>query len=155
MESERDSDENDTRVSSTTASGVLDTLNNDRDVLVSFVTTPPWLYPAVGVVLALFVASPAIGSGVGPSFAVVAVLALLFASRVTSRVRRVRLGWCGMFVVAGLVAVVLVMLSTSLGLLALKLNWWTIAPVAATFAATLAFGRLFDRFQMQDIRRGR
>lgn len=119
---------------------------------------PAWLYPAFGALTALYVAAPALEPGAASdlvtTLAVAATLLLVWAYPRLSGVRVSRTGASARLTLGLLLGATLLLLSTSLGLVALGLRWWTPLPAVASFALTVQLGRAFDRRYREHVRRG-
>jgi hypothetical protein len=146
------------RPSSAQAQQLLHDLDSDRAALAERLTAPGWLYPLFALITAGYVATPALRSS-EPRNAVVGILivgtivALLTYPRL-SGVRVGRIGVRGGALLAGLLLVTLLLLSTSYGLVASLSPWWVLAPAAVCFVVVLTGGRWFDRLYREDLGRG-
>jgi hypothetical protein len=113
-------------------------MQRDRATLRDRAKMPRWFPIAVGMVLAGWVASPAVDpdrhSG-AYVFALVAVLLLLDTARRSTGVRHAALGSRGWLVGIALLAIAMALYSTSLALVSLNLSWGVIAPSLAMFVA--------------------
>jgi hypothetical protein len=113
-------------------------MHRDRATLRDRAKMPRWFSIAVGMVLASWVASPAVdpdrNSG-SYAFALVAVLLLLNTARRSTGVRHAALRSRGWLVGAALLAIAMALYSTSLALVSLDLSWWVIAPSLAMLIA--------------------
>lgn len=147
------------RPSSMQAQQILQDLESDRATLAERLAAPGWLYPLVAMIVAGYVATPAVRSS-EPRNAVVGglivgTIVVLIAYQRLSGVRvgriRVRAG----AVLTALLVVTLVLLSTSYGLVASLSAWWVLAPAAACFVVVLFGGRWFDRLYREDLGHGR
>ncbi len=146
------------RPSSTQAQQLLRDLDSDRAVLAERLTAPGWLYPLFALIVAGYVATPAIRSS-EPRNAVVGILivstiVVLLAYQRLSGVRAGRIGVRGGALLGGLLVVTLLLLSTSYGLVASLSAWWVLAPAAVCFVVVLVGGRWFDRLYREDLGRG-
>ncbi|GAA4283730.1 hypothetical protein GCM10022261_12610 [Brevibacterium daeguense] len=147
------------RPSNTQAQQLLRELEFDRAALAGRLAAPGWLYPLFALIVAGYVATPALRSS-EPRNAVVGILivgtiVLLFAYQRLSGVRIGRIGVRGGALLGGLLVVTLVLLSTSYGLVASLSAWWVLAPAAVCFVVVLIGGRRFDRLYREDLGRGR
>jgi hypothetical protein len=146
------------RPSGTQARQVLRGLDADRAILAERLTAPKWLYPLVALIAAAYVATPIIqpdnlrNAGVGILLA--AGVGLLSAYQRLSGVRVGRTGIRGAGLLVGLLVAILLMLSTTYGLVSLLGAWWVLAPAAACFVMVLVGGRWFDRLYRENLRRG-
>jgi hypothetical protein len=147
------------RPSSIQAQRLLHELESDRAALAERLAAPGWLYPLVALIVAGYVATPAVRSS-EPRNAVVGglivgTIVVLIAYQRLSGVRvgriRVRAG----AVLTALLVVTLVLLSTSYGLVASLSAWWVLAPASACFVVVLFGGRWFDRLYREDLGHGR
>ncbi len=140
------------------ASGLLDELATDRAVLADRLAAPAWLYPAFGVLTAIYVASPLFGPGPGrraiAGIAIAATFLLVWGYRRLSGVRVLRAGAPARLTLVLLFLATLLLLSVSLGLASFGLTWWIVLPALASFGLTVALGRLFDRQYRQKVRSG-
>lgn len=140
------------------AAALLDELAADRTRLAQRLAAPAWLYPAFGALTALYVAAPALEPGAASdlvtTLAVAATLLLVWAYPRLSGVRVSRTGASARLTLGLLLGATLLLLSTSLGLVALGLRWWTPLPAVASFALTVQLGRAFDRRYREHVRRG-
>jgi len=147
------------RPSSAQAQQLLSELESDRAALAERLTAPGWLYPLFALIIAGYVATPALRSSESRNAVVgvliVGTIVLLFASQRLSGVRIGRIGLRGGALLAGLLAVTLLLLSTSYGLVASLSAWWVLAPAAVCFAVVLIGGRCFDRLYREDLGHGR
>jgi hypothetical protein len=117
---------------------LLAEMHRDRAALSERAKLPRWFSLAVGLVLAGWVASPAVNAGrssMAYVFAVVAVLLLISAARRSTGVRYAGLGRRGWFVGTALLVCALGLYSISLALVSLNLSWWVIAPSLVMFSA--------------------
>jgi hypothetical protein len=147
------------RPSSTQAQQLLRELDSDRAALAEQLAAPGWLYPLFALIVAGYVATPALRSS-EPRNAVVGVLivgtiVVLLAYQKLSGVRVGRIGLRGSVLLGGLLAVTLLSLSASYGLVASLTPWWVLAPAAVCFVVVLIGGRWFDRLYREDLGRGR
>ncbi|GAA1121676.1 hypothetical protein [Citricoccus alkalitolerans] len=147
------------RPSSTQAQQLLRDLESDRAALAERLTAPGWLYPLFALIVAGYVATPALRSS-EPRNAVVGILiagtiVLLLAYHRLSGVRVRRIGVRGGALLAGLLVMTLLLLSTSYGLVASLSAWWVLAPAAVCFVVVLIGGRWFDRLYREDLGHGR
>jgi hypothetical protein len=141
------------------AEDVLRDLASDRRPLTARLAAPWWVHPLVALLVAGYVATPAISPGAVHNV-VVGILAGAFVMLVAgyrwcTGVRLNRVGVRGGAVLAGLVVTVLLLLSASNGLTASPSAWWVIAPAVLCFVAVLAGSRWFERLSREDLRRGR
>jgi hypothetical protein len=140
------------------AQQVLRDLTADRATLAERLAAPPWLYPLLAALASAYVATPAIPSD-DARIAVVGLLmagtlvALLLYQRL-SGVRTGRAGSRATTLLVGLLLGVLLLLSTSYGLVASLNPWWALPPTAMCFALVLMGGRRFDRLYREYLRRG-
>lgn len=146
------------RPSSTQAQQLLRDLDSDRAALAERLAAPGWLYPLFAMIVAGYVATPALRSS-EPRNAVVGILivgtiVVLVTYQRLSGVRVGRIGVWGGVVLAGLLVVTLLLLSTSYGLVASLSPWWVLAPAAVCFVVVLAGGRWFDRLYREDLGHG-
>lgn len=147
------------RPSSTQAQQLLRDLDSDRAALAARLAAPGWLYPLFALIIAGYVATPALRSS-EPRNAVVGILivgtiVLLLAYHRLSGVRVGRIGLRGGALLGGLLVVTLLLLSTSYGLVASLSLWWVLAPAAVCFVVVLIGGRRFDRVYREDLGHGR
>jgi hypothetical protein len=152
------STETPSRPSGAQAQRVLRDLDSDRVALADRITAPRWLYPLFGLVVAIFIATPAIPA-VGARNLVDAILfavaiGLLFAYQRRSGVRIGRVGPRGAGLLVGMLVLTLVLLSTSFGLVSLLSAWWVLAPALVGFVAVSFAGRWFDRLYRENLHRG-
>lgn len=141
-----------------TARTLLQDLAGDRAALAGRLRAPGWLYPALGALAAVYVASPAIPAD-GPRrtlvlIAAVTTILLSIAYQRISGVKLGRTGVLGVVIVAAGVATVLLFLSVSYGL-ALLSPWWVIAPAAVAFGVVVALGRWLEKVHQGEVRRDR
>jgi hypothetical protein len=147
------------RPSNTQAQQLLRELDSDRVALAERLAAPGWLYPLFALIVAGYVATPALRSS-EPRNAVVGglivgTIVVLLAYQKLSGVRVGRIGLRGGVLLGGLLAVTLLSLSTSYGLVASLNPWWVLAPAAVCFVVVLIGGRWFDRLYREDLGRGR
>lgn len=144
--------------STQTAQTLLHDLAGDRVVLAGRLRSPRWLYPAAGLLMAIFVASPAVSNdGLRGTITFATALGFLALGLAHQRITGVRLGMGGpiAFVVVALTVFTgLFLLSASYGL-ALVSPWWVIPPAVLAFAAVGFLGRWLERMQVGEVRRGR
>lgn len=138
---------------------LLRDLDADRASLAGRMAAPWWLYPAFGVIIALYVASPAIESEatrrVVVQLAMASSVVLLFVYHRISGVRVSRVGVRGAVRLGVLVCAILALLSTSFGLASFDAQWWIAIPAAVSFGLVVILGRWFDRLYRDELRRGR
>lgn len=147
------------RPSSAQAQQLLRDLDSDRAALAERLAAPGWLYPLFALIVAGYVATPALRSS-EPRNAVVGILivgtlVVLLAYQRLSGVRVGRIGVRGGALLGGLLVVTLLLLSTSYGLVASLSPWWVLAPAAGCFVVVLIGGRCFDRLYREDLGRDR
>lgn len=135
------------------AAATLAQLERDRDRLVSTTRTPWWVPTAIGLIVGLWVGSPALASArVSYGTAVVAVvLVLAFARRQTgvqASARGPRVWALG----ALWLLVTLLAYSVSLGLAAADMPVWIAVPAAIAGAVTYLHVRLIDRWAREGLR---
>ncbi|TWP32947.1 hypothetical protein [Leekyejoonella antrihumi] len=140
------------------AQQVLRELDSDRACLASRLAAPWWLYPVCALLVAGFIATPAIRAD-EPRNALVGVLiastlVLLLGYQRLSGVRVGRAGLRGGLLIAGLLVATLVLLSVSFGLAASMSAWWVLAPAAASFLMVQVGGRRFDCLYRENLSRG-
>ena len=147
------------RASGAHAQQVLADLDNDRATLAQTLAAPRWLYPLVALIVAGFLATPAIRTvdprNIVTGILIAAAIALVLTYRRHTGVRVGQIGARGAGLLVGLLVVTLLLLSTSFGLSASLNPWWVVAPALVGFAVVLAGGRWFDRLYRENLRRGR
>ena|SRR5690554_1376118 len=146
------------RPSEAEAQQALRDLGTDRAVLAERLAAPWWLYPVSALIVAGYVATPAIQSDTARNIVVgfliaVFILFLLTYQRL-SGVRVGRTGVPGTALLVGMLVATLLLLSTSYGLVASFSAWWVIAPAAVCFAIVLIGSRRFDRLYRENLSRG-
>jgi hypothetical protein len=146
------------RPSGTQAQQALRDLGSDRAALAERLAASWWLYPLSALIVAGFVATPAIQSD-EPRNAVVGLLiagciVLLFAYQRLSGVRVGRIGARGGALLVGLLVTTLLLLSTSYGLVASVTPWSALAPAVVCFVMVLIGGQRFDRLYRENLSRG-
>jgi hypothetical protein len=117
---------------------LLDEMHHDRAALSERAKMPRWFSPAVGLVLASWVGSPAVGPDRDSEsyiFGLMAVLLLIEAARRSTGVRHAGLGVRGWSVGMALLVSAMGLYSASLALVSLNLSGWVIAPTLAMFGA--------------------
>lgn len=131
------------------AQATLAQLREDREALDRTTRTPAWLAPAMGLLAAGFVASPAFPSGDDGRAAYVGALVLALALTVLARRRAGRRdaphGPRSWPLIVLLVIVTLLMFSTSLGLVSLGHAAWVVLPALVTGTAVALGLRALDR----------
>jgi hypothetical protein len=146
------------RPSTAQAQEALRDLASDRATLADRLAAPWWLYPFFALIAAGYVATPAIPSEEARNAVVgiliVAGIVMLLTYRRLSGVRVSRTGGRGAALLGGLLMVVLLLLSTSYGLVSLLSAWWVLVPATVCFSVVLVLGRLFDRLYRENLRRG-
>ncbi|GIG40549.1 hypothetical protein [Cellulomonas phragmiteti] len=128
------------------AGELLADLAGDRSTLARHATTPSWYVPTVAALTAAYVAVPLLGEDRTPTVSMIGGALLVLAVLVQQR-RRVRLpgaGVAGAGLVVTLLAVVLLLLSVSFGLVAGGLHVWVALPVLAAGAVAYALLRRLD-----------
>lgn len=145
--------------SSNDVQNLLRDFDADRVALARRMAAPWWLYPAFGVITALYVASPAIESDanrrVVVQLAMVSTIFLLFGYQRLSGVRVSRVGLRGAVILGVLVCATLALLSISFGLASFDMQWWIAIPAAVSFGLVVILGRRFDFLYRDELRRGR
>lgn len=134
---------------------LLAEMHRDRAALSERAKMPRWFALGVGVVLASWVASPAVNPDRDSAyyvFVVVAVLLLLDTARRSTGVRHAALGRRGWFVGIALLASAMGLYSTSLALVSLNLSWWVIAPSLAMFSAGWAGVHAMNEAAREELR---
>lgn len=138
---------------------LLHDLDADRAALAGRVAAPRWLYPAFGVIAALYVASPAIEPDTTRSvvlwLAIAFSLVFSFGYQRISGVRMSRVGIRGGMILGVLGGATFALLSISFGLASFDLQWWITVPTAAELGLMVILGRWFDRVQREELRHGR
>ena len=141
------------------ASALLSDLAADRAALADRLVAPGWLYPALGLMTALYVASPFVEPDVVrrsiAGFAIAGIIALVLGYQRMTGVRVSRAGGPARLTLWILLVATLLLLSVSLGLASFGLNWWIALTGAASFGLTVSLGRMFDRQYREHVRRGR
>lgn len=147
-----------THPSGARAQALLHDLSSDRAALADRLQAPRWLYPLIGLIAAGYVASPAIplDGSVILGILLAASLVLVLSHRRLSGVRPSRAGTRGPGLIVNLVGgvLLLVLISTSFGLVSLLSPWWVLAPALVGFIAALILGRWFDLRYRENMRRG-
>jgi hypothetical protein len=128
------------------AAEILKELQADQERLAERTQAPRWLAPGFGVLAALYVLMPALpGDPRSSGFvttALVVGIAMVYLSYRTTGVKFARLGVQARLALAGAVIGTLIFFSVALGLAALNLHWWIIAPATATFCLVLWLTRV-------------
>lgn len=159
MESDSSPVGQNSRPSGAQAHQALHDLELDRATLAERLAAPGWLHPLFALVVAAFVATPAIRVDEARNTIVGLLIAVTFVLLATYQrlcgVRVGRTGIRGAALVIGVLAATLLLLSTSYGLVSLLTGWWVLAPAAACFVMVLAAGRWLDRLYREELRRGR
>lgn len=141
------------------ASGLLNDLAVDRAVLADRLTAPWWLYPAFGVIAAVYVASPLIETDllrrIITGIAIASTIVLVASFQRITGVKVARAGAPARLTLILLLLAVLLLLSTSFGLASFGLYGWIVIPAAASFGLTVVLGKLFDSQVRDKVRRGR
>lgn len=130
----------------------LASLEQDRGALEKRAASPNWLYPTLGIMLALFAISPVLNDGGSANFLVtgIAVLGLLWLANRERGIRFTGKGVVGNLYLVGILALVLLMLSVSFGIAA-SAHWaWLGVPAVLTFVGVTALGRAADRAFARD-----
>jgi drug/metabolite transporter (DMT)-like permease len=158
MEKDLPATEPPARPSTAQAQEALRELASDRATLADRLAAPWWLYPFFALIAAGYVATPAIRSDEARN-AVVGILiaagvVLLVTYRRLSGVRVSRTGGRGAALLVGLLMVVLLLLSTSYGLVSLLSAWWVLVSATVCFGVVLVLGRWFDRVYRENLRHG-
>ncbi|WP_150118183.1 hypothetical protein [Cellulomonas sp. B6] len=128
------------------AAAALAELASDRAGIVERVALPGWYVAGASTLTAVFVAGPALGDDRSGLLAMLALVPIVLAA-VRDRRRRVRppkaggIAWGWVLV---LLAVVLLLLSVSFGLVAGGLAPWVVLPALAAGGATFAIARRID-----------
>jgi hypothetical protein len=158
MENDLPAPEPPARPSTAQAQEALRELASDRATLADRLAAPWWLYPFFALIAAGYVATPAIRSAEARNDVVGILIAagvvLLLAYRRLSGVRVSRTGGRGAALLAGLLMVILLLLSTSYGLVSLLSAWWVLVPATVSFSVVLVLGRWFDRLYRENLRHG-
>ncbi|MGO1973820.1 MAG: hypothetical protein ACTH2Q_12775 [Propionibacteriaceae bacterium] len=141
------------------AAQALAGLDADRSAVAARAATPGWLLPLISLVVAGFVAAPALpgggARGGGFAFAAVALVVLVWLYQRQAGVKSSRLGLAGWQLYLAAVVVALLMFSVSLGLVSFGLNVWVVLPALVAGAATWLFGRGVEMSVRSEIRDGR
>jgi len=128
------------------AAEILGKLQSDREQLAQRTQAPRWLAPGFGVLAGLYVLIPALpGNRPETGFvttALVVGIVMVYASRRITGIKFARFGVQAWFALAGAVIGTLIFYSVALGLVASGLNWWVVAPAAATFGLVLWLTRV-------------
>ena len=122
-------------------------LSHDRSVLAGRVAAPTWHWPLLGLIVALFIASPAIGNdAIGDTIFIGCVVAAIIVSgRYAKEVgaKGLRSGIHGVVLGAIFLAGALILYSVSLGLVASDHPLWVVLPALGSFMLVIWLGRLF------------
>jgi hypothetical protein len=141
------------------AQELLQDLNADRATLAGRMAAPWWLYPAFGVITAIYVATPAIepeaNRHVVTGIVIASAVALPLVYQHISGVKMSRVGAHGMVILGVMMCATLLLLSTSFGLAAVDAQWWIALPIAFGFGLVVILGRRFDRLYRAELRRER
>ncbi|WP_166435953.1 hypothetical protein [Cellulomonas shaoxiangyii] len=139
------------------ASELLADLEGDRAALAQQAAGPAWYVPAVSALAAAYVAVPLLGDDPTPVVSMIfgGVLALSVLAHQQRLVRPRGGGVAGAGLVVALLAVVLLLLSVSFGLVAGGLHAWVVLPALAAGAATYALVRRLEAVVRRDVHRVR
>lgn len=136
----------------------LQDLHQDRASLAQRLVVPWRLHCVVALLVAGFVATPAIGPDTVRSVVVGALSApivlLPYGHRRLRGARLRRTGLPGVVLLLALLLGTLLLLSVSFGLVSLLSSWWVLAPATAGFVLVLIGGRSLDRTQLDRVRHG-
>lgn len=128
------------------AAALLSNLESDRSGLADRLRKPTWLAPALGLLAAIYIASPGLPEtfargGVLTPLVILSILVMLGYQRMTGvKLLRFRLFEGVMFAIA--VLATLFFFSVSLGLAAGGLHWWILASAAAGFLTVTGLAQL-------------
>ena len=143
----------------TDASRLLNDLAGDRASLAERMAAPGWLYPAAGLLAAIYIATPLIEADAVRRIAAGATIGsiafLVWAFQIATGVKVSRAGAAAQLTLGVLVMAILVLLSTSFALASLGLNWWILLPSAAGFVLTIFLGKRFHSQYRDRVRHGR
>ncbi|MFC8192508.1 hypothetical protein ACFUMH_12710 [Cellulomonas sp. NPDC057328] len=137
------------------ASALLGDLERDRTALAPHAATPDWALVAASALAAAYVALPLAGDGRSPVLLMIGAgaLALVVQLRQRRLVRRRRRGVAASMPLLGLLAVVLLLLSVSFGLVAADLHLLVAVPALAAGLCTYALLRRSDARERRDLDR--
>lgn len=139
------------------ASDLLAELDADRGALARHAATPAWYLVGMTVLAGVYVATPLLGDHRSPLTSLLLggllVLGVLHQQRRVVRPRG--LGAAGAGLLVGLLAVVLLLLSVSFGLVAGGLRGWVVLPAVVAAAATALALRRLDALARRDLARVR
>lgn len=147
--------------SGTDAQQVLSALDSDRAALADRLQAPWWLHAVVALIVAGYVALPALWPDGVRWVAYGLVVCGGFAAQIAyRRIAGVRVSKRKVWQVelaagAALAALLLLLISTSFGLVASLSPWWVLAPTTAAFAIALVLSRWFERIYREALRRDR
>jgi hypothetical protein len=133
-------------------------LETDRATLADSLRQPAWFAPSLGILAAIYIATPALPEAVSRGFInislVVAGILLLVGYRRTTGIKLLRFRPLETMIFAAAIVTTLFFFSISLGLAASGLPLWIIATATAGFltATTLAVvGAISMRERMRDV----
>ncbi len=141
------------------ATRMLDDLAADRAKLVERMKAPGWLYPAAGLLAAIYIASPAIEADVVrrvvAGVALGGIAFLVWGFQRATGVKVSRAGLPAQWTLVLHVLAVLLLLVVSFVLESLDLTWWIVLASAAGFLLTVVLGKRFHSQYRNNVRRGR
>lgn len=139
------------------AEELLAHLDADRTALAPHVTTPPWYRAGMAALAAVFVAAPLLGDRRSGLLTLLLAVALVLATALRQRrlVRPAGGGVTAGWTLAVLLGALLLLLSTSFGLVAADLHAWVVLPAVAAGALTSWLASRLDGIARQRVARVR
>ena len=143
------------------ARAALDALAADRSALADRVRTPRWYNPSLGAIVAVLVASPAVGStSLRTSLvtlAIVGLVLLLLGYKQATGFSATLFDAGARSLARGIVVGVLVMLlfAASMALAATDHEPWVLATALGAFVVMVVGGAVYDRVWAEELRSGR
>lgn len=149
---------NDERHTVPAPNDLLSALDADRTALGRRARRPAWLAPALGAVAAAWITTSHTARSDSPSpwfFLFLAAMMLVLVATRSTGVRLKGIGAGGWVAYLALVATGLLLYSTALALVSLRLDWWVAVPAVLMFVATVATVRVVDASARRSLDRDR
>ncbi|GAA1176909.1 hypothetical protein GCM10009584_17970 [Ornithinimicrobium humiphilum] len=135
------------------ATDLLRQLDDDRSRLADLTATPWWAPAFLGLVVGLWVASPAVGDRTSNYvFALVAAVVIVSVVRARTGIRLRAAGARQVSLGALWLLATLVLYSVSLALVSLDRSVWVVLPALGAAATTWAAARVSDRWAREALR---
>ena len=135
------------------ATDLLRQLDEDRSRLAGLTATPWWAPALLGLVVGLWVASPAVGDRTtNYLFALAAAVVVVHLVRVRTGIRLRGAGARQLVLGVLWLLVTLLLYSAALGLVSLDREVWTVLPAAVAGVVTYALAVVSDRWARESLR---